>query len=247
MDSQPPPQLVDFGLTEEMVAGLPEPFVAGHRPSILASGFALTVAASAMVSILLTGSFVAAVVFGLLLVCGASVLLMPAAVAVVCAAEAAEKRWLCRRFAAYQAWCDYQTALAAHRGADARRRRDQRLRLRRWHELPADRLCESVAGLLERQGWRVERLPADLDAGVELRAARDGRSVVVRCVAGDQSWGPSLVRELVTCRSDFGADEAWLVAPAGGSKALEESLDGRPVVLIDAGRLVAVEEGASWS
>jgi hypothetical protein len=243
MKPQLPPQLHDFGLSEEAVAGLPEALVTAHRNGILASGFALTVAVSVGVALVLSGSLAAALLFGVLLVCAASILLLPAAVAALCAAELMEREWLCRRFAAYRAWTEYRTALDAHREAQQRRHRAERLKLWNWYSLPAEELRDAVVELLVQQGWGVQRVPSELDTGVDLKIDRGERSAAVRCAAGSRPCGPSLVRELVTCRDDFGVEEVLLVAPACGTRQLEDSLRGRPVVLIDAEGLVAAAEG----
>ncbi len=250
-DLQRPPERQDFGLSEDAVARLPTPFVASHSSRILAVGFGLTVAVSVACGVALSGSMVAAVVFGVLLVCAGSIVLLPVAVAAVCAAEAVEHRWLCRRIETYRRWRAYQAALATHEEAVRRHRVRELDKRRRWCSLPGEALREAVVDLLQRQGWRVERVAPEPDTGVDLRMERDGRSAVVRCVPGGLPCGPALVRELVTCRDDFGTDGALLVAPGGGSRQLEryaQDMQRRAVVVIDADSLVAADEraGSLW-
>jgi hypothetical protein len=236
------PLPADFGIGDETASGLPRPFVASHRWQLLLCGYLLVLAAAAAAILSWAGSLAAAVLFGGLAVAAASVLLLPAFVGALCAAEVLEDSWLCRRSRAYRAWSAYRRALEefeARRGARDRRR--------------AAELAASWAGM-DLEGLR-HRVPAALAAdrvrltdrtatGVDLLLERDGSTCAVRLEPGTIPVGPAVGRELVAARLDLQAERAVLVAPAGATPELIRYAARHGIEVLDASALAACGEGS---
>ena len=192
------------------------PFLCRHRwgvvLAVLASFFAGVWGLLWLGSGSLLGSSLVAIALG----AASLVLALPAAVALVCAAEWAETRWRARRDPVWAAWLGRQRA-AEH---DVRRRVEAELAhpQRRpiwWRGLRHDELCRRVAALHESGGWTARAAPSRAATGVDLVVCRQGRIRVVRCEAGPDPARLAVGRELVAARLDLEADEAVLVAPCG--------------------------------
>jgi hypothetical protein len=186
----------------------------------------------------------AAVVFCVLMGAAASVILIPAAMVIVWAAQLVEERWLCRNVTGYRAWTEYRQALSEHEGL-ARALRSQNVdRLRRWLEMDQSELQHAAIRMMARCGHSVQQLEDGAATGFDLLATVGGRQIAVRCHAGSRPCGVAEARQLITAMQDAGASAGLLVAPAGGSIELADYLRVRPVFVVDGGRLIVAEDRA---
>jgi hypothetical protein len=227
------------GAADHPPAGVPRPFIAGHRGHIVIAMYVLVVTSLIVIIAIASGSFASACVFAALLTAAASVLVLPAAMALLCAAEAAEARWLCRHHEEFRRWwTEARNALSEAPTAVVDRsgvRRDY------WRTLAPHALCSEVSRLLASAGYRVEQVPIDDEAGVDIVASRGSARAVVRCWADLGRCGPAVARELLAAKDDFEADEAVIVAPGGSSPKLLEYREKRRFLIVDSDGLVAAE------
>jgi hypothetical protein len=211
---------------------------------VLVYGAAAALVISA--SLALSGSLIAAVFFGGLLVAAGSVLLIPAVTGLVCAVEQCEHSWLCRRYAKYRALTEYRKALSAHE-TEFQRYRAARERASRdyWLAMSRDRLTAEVAQLFQSRGSDVRKLSSRDESGADLLVVDEGLVTAVRCEPGPVQTGIALGRELAAARLDVGADRLVLVAPAGADHALAEYLASHHAGVLDAGDLTRYQNNTT--
>jgi hypothetical protein len=185
-----------------------------------------------------SGSITTACVFAALITAAASILMLPAVMALLCAAEAAETHWLCRRHEGFRQWLESRPALT---GVEPAAQGRPGTHTEYWRTLTLHSLRSEVARLLEGTGCRVEQVPGEQEAGVDLVASRGSGRAVVRCWAELERCGPALARELLAAREDFEADQAVIITPAGASVRLQEYRQRRNFLIVDADDLSEAE------
>jgi hypothetical protein len=201
--------------------------------------YALIVTSLIAIIAIASGSFTSACVFAALFTAAASILVLPAVMALLCAAEAVEARWLCRRHEGFRQW--WTEARRALSEAPTEVGDPPRVRYDYWRTLAPQALCSEVSRLLASAGYRIEQVPIDDEAGVDIVASRGSRRAVVRCWADLGRCGPAVARELLAAQDDFEADAAVVVAPGGSSPKLQEYREKRGFLIVDADGLVAAE------
>lgn len=102
-----------------------------------------------------------------------------------------------------------------------------------WLSLNPTDFEEAVADLFLDKGYEVFTTPATGDHGVDLYLKRDGKTSVVQCKTYKKVLGPSAVRDLYGTMVAQEAEEAFLAAPGGFSKATKEFCKGKPIKLLD--------------
>ena len=223
---------------ERTPSGIPRPFIADHRGHLAIAIYAVVVATLIVVIARVTGSMATACVFAALFTAAASILMLPAVMALLCAAEAVEERWLCRHHEGFRRWLESRDA---RRGEPPEARGRPGVRAEYWRTLTPERLRSEVSRMIRDTGCRVEEVPDDEEAGVDLVVSRGANRAVVRCWADLERCGPSVARDVLAARDDFEADEAVIIAPAGGSEKLNEYRQRRRFLVVDAARLMAAE------
>lgn len=232
------PGNADRCVADSPPAGSPRPFIAGHRGQLVLATYGLVITTLIAIIAVASGSLTTACVFAALFTAAASILVLPAIIALLSAAEAVEIRWLCRRHEGFRRWTESRRAAAAAPAVEHGR---PGVRGDFWRTLAPEALRSEVARLLASAGCRVEQVPVEADAGVDLVVCRGSRRAVVRCWADLERCGPGVARELLAAKHDFEADEAVIVAPAGGSPKLQEYRERRKFLIVDADGLAAAE------
>ncbi len=241
MDAPVPPQPGDFGLSEDNLESIPRPRIEARKGLCILIVYGSAVALVLSAALALSGSVIAAVFFGILLVAAGSVLLIPAVTGLVCAMERCEHNWLCRRYGAYRALSDYRRAMDDHKVAQrqyeiwhARTLEDH------WRRMDQRALVAETAELYRRSGIAVREMGPHDRAGVDLLIVGDASVTAIRCVADPIDTGLTLGRELAAARLDIGADRLLLVSPRGVDDELEEYLASHSGTILDAGDLAAM-------
>lgn len=242
VDVAPRPE--DFGIRPGELESAPTPFLTGHRVAAIGVLYLLVVGVVFTALAVSSGSPAAAGYLTLVLVAAASVLLLPLAVCLVCAAERAETRWLCRRAPGLAACLAYREAVAAWRDRRATARATG------WTSLSRPALAARLADMLRRSGAEVVATPSGWDTGYDLAIERDARTILVRCVAGREPAAEAVGRELIGLLAGGAGDEAVVVAPGGAGSGLQRLLDEWPIRVVaelelDALTLVADQPGRS--
>ncbi len=221
-------------------------FLGRHRCPAVVAVLAVGYAISCGLLWLRSGSLPGSALVALMLGAAALVVLLPAAVCVVCVAERLEERW--------RAGIDPAVA-------DRRRRREtaaleSRRRLERvvehperqplwWCGLGLEALRSRIGEVLVGDGWALESPPGRDASGVDLVAVRAGSRRVVRCEPGGEAVPAAVARELVAARLDLEADDAVLAAPAGVEPGTLGYLAKRSILLWDGAELARRATGAA--
>jgi hypothetical protein len=168
----------------------------------------------------------------------ALVVLLPAAICLVCAAERLEERW---RAGSDLAFADRlrrreMAALESRRRLEKVVEHPERQPLW-WCGLGLDALRTRIGEMLVRDGWTLESPPGRDASGVDLVAVRACARRVVRCETGSRAVPAAVARELVAARLDLEADDAVLAAPAGAEPGIEDYLKERSILLWDGAKL----------
>jgi len=241
MDAPVPPQPEDFGLSGHNLESLPRPRIKARQGLCVAVVYGSAVALVLFAALALSGSVIAAVFFGILLVAAGSVLLIPAVTGLVCAMERCEHHWLCRRYGAYRALSEYRRAMAEHEVAQhqyevwhSRTLEDH------WRQMDQRTLVTETAELYRRAGKSVRKMVPHDRAGVDLLIVSDASVTAIRCVADPVDEGLTLGRELAAARLDAGADRLLLVSPRGVDEELAEYLASHAGTILDAGDLATM-------
>jgi len=219
-------------------AGLPRPFIADHRGHLAIAIYVLVLTTLVAIIAHVSGSIATACVFAALFTAAASILMLPAVMALLCAAEAVEEHWLCRHHEGFRRWLESRSVPA---GAALEAEVRPGTRAEYWRTLAAETLRSEVVRLLTSTGCRVERVPVEEEAGVDLVISRGSRRAVARCWADLERCGPAVARELLAARDDFDADQAVIIAPAGASPRLQEYRKRRRFLIVDADGLMAAD------
>lgn len=97
-------------------------------------------------------------------------------------------------------------------------------KLDRLSEMDGFQFEHYTAGLLRALGYRTHVLQASGDRGVDVMATspEDGRKIAVQCKLYKRRVGNKPVQEVYTGARFHGADEAWVVAPAGYTSEARE-------------------------
>jgi hypothetical protein len=224
------PRIEDFGITEEDLARAPCAFLASHRLAVLVVSY-LVIAAIVFEVIFHAGaSAAAAVYFTVVALAAASILLLPVLMALLCASERAEERWLCARFPKLGACLAYRRAVAEHQRR-ARAAATTPPPTAQWSALSRETMIEAVRIELERIPDAAVRNMDRETTGVDLTVERSGERVVVRCVAGADPVEASVGRELVAVVADCEADAGLIVSARGATPALARYIASRPLVV----------------
>jgi len=231
------PRLEDFGITEEDLEQVPRPFVASHRSWIFLLVY-MAVATALFCGILQAGSsWPAAAFFTIILLAAGSVLLLPVLVAVLCVGERAEERWLCQRVPLLRACLAYRSALAEHRRRSAVPSGRHPSSSRDWAVLSPAVFRTEVGSRLEMAApGSVTALDREA-TGVDFEVNVSSGPVLIRCEPGVQPVAAGVGRELVAVIADHRAATALIVTAAGASRTLVDSIDGRPISVIDPSRV----------
>ncbi len=240
IDVAPRPE--DFGIRARDLEATPTPFLEQHRPEAVGLLYLVVVVGVFTMLAAASGSFAAASYLTIVGVAAASVLLLPLAFCLVCAAEQLEARWLCRTVPGVAAGRAYREAL------DAWRARRGAVPSPPWFALSRAALAARLAEALRRAGADLVTTPKDWDVGYDLALRVSGRTVLVRCVDGRDPAPAGIGRELAALLADGVGDEAVVAAPAGAEAALRRFVVGRPIRVVselelDALTLVASAAG----
>jgi len=235
------PRPEDFGIDGGAFERAPSLIIA-PRLGLLCTGIliSLGVVAVAVMS-WTTGSASAAIIFAPIFVVASLVLVLPLIVGCLGLAGKLEERWRSARDPHFRAWLCYRRALAEWEAKSAEPSRLARQAW--WLHISPEQLRALAPAAVAGEG-SVEELDRQTDGADFLVRARD-RVVVVRCETGLAPAAASVARELAMVRLDLGADEAVLVAPAGGTPALRRYLEKHPIRLLDAGALEALEPASN--
>jgi hypothetical protein len=226
------PRIEDFGITEGDLESAPGLFVAGHRREILVLAYLVAAAALFLVMLEIGSSWTAAVFFTVIAMAACSVIVVPLIVAILCAGERAEERWLCRRVPTLRACLAYQRALAAHH------RRLSHVSIPRpstpddWASLRLEKYVAEVGRLLERTRPAVVVSCNRGLTGIDFTLEYPDRRVVLRCEADPKVIAPSVGRELAAALVDCEADTAVIVAVTAPDPVLEAYIADRPIVIV---------------
>lgn len=109
----------------------------------------------------------------------------------------------------------------------------RRVTWRYWFALSPLDFEEAVGQLFQEKGYEVKTTAYSGDNGVDLFLWKDGKKYVVQCKTHKKVLGPNTVRDLYGTMTAEGAQEAFLVAPSGFSKATKQYCSGKPIKLID--------------
>ncbi len=225
------PQIEDFGITREDLEQAPCFFVANHRPKFLLGSYLLA-AGVVFVAVLRAGdSWPAAVFFTLVALAAGSILLLPVLMLVLCATEAAEEHWLCRRFPRLRACLAYQKAVAEHQREIAARM-PRPVGKDEWAALSEPSFLEEVASLLEKRHRsavsRMQRESSGFDFVID-----DGvHEILVRCEPGSIPIAASVGREMAAALADRGAGRAIIISAARAAPLLEDYIADRPIEVV---------------
>ena len=241
MDAPVPPRPEDFGLSEHNLESIPRPRIEARKGLCIVVMYGSAVALVLSAALALSGSVIAAVFFGILLVAAGSVLLIPAVTGLVCAMERCEHNWLCRRYGAYRALSEYRHAMAEHEVAQRKYEVwHERTLEEHWREMDQRSLVAETAELYRRAGNRVREMAPGDRAGVDLLIVGDASVTAIKCVADPVDTGLNLGRELAAARMDAGADRLLLVSPRGAGDELVDYLASHSGALLHAGDLAAM-------
>lgn len=116
-----------------------------------------------------------------------------------------------------------------------------------WTRMDGLQFEKAVARLFRDQGYTAELTKHTGDGGVDINMRKDGKSIVVQCKAHDKSISISTVRELKAVRSDFSADEAWLVCFYGATGPAAAYATENGIRIIDAGELAEIRRNTRTS
>ena len=93
-----------------------------------------------------------------------------------------------------------------------------------WERLSGIEFESEFAALLNRLGYSVELTPPRADGGIDIRARKGDRKIIIQCKAWNKPCPPAPVRELNGVRES--REEAWVVCTGGFSeKACEFGRD----------------------
>jgi len=233
--SMPRPE--DFGLSGDALK---------HEPSLIIEprrGVLCTVAVTLLVITAVaflgwrTGSPSAALFLAPLFVVASLVLLLPVIVCAVSLAGKVEESWRSACDPEYRAWAQFRRAVT-----DFESEHEELPFLERqawWLHAGSDQLRARVAEILGI-GGAVEELDRQA-TGADLSIRHGNTVMVIRCEADRSPADVSVARELAMTRLDLDADEAVLVAPAGGTPALLRYLTRHPIRVLDSAALAALE------
>ncbi len=240
-DAPVPPRPEDYGLSESTLESIPRPRIEPRRSLCIVVVYGSAVALVVSAALALSGSVIAAVFFGILLVAAGSVLLIPAVTGLVCAMERCEHNWLCRRYGTYRALSEYRRAMAQYEVElgqydlwHARTLEDH------WRQMDQRTLVAETAELYRRLGTSVREIDPRDRAGVDLMIVGDRSVTAIRCLTDLPDGGLAFGRELAAARLDAGADRLLLVAPGGVDNELAEYLAGHAGTILDAGDLAGM-------
>ena len=233
------PRPEDFGLTTDFLDDEPVLFVDRRRGVLCAAALTILVAGAVAFTAWKTGSLSAALFLAPILFAAWLILLFPLVVGCVSLAGKLEELLRSVSNPEFRAWRRYRrevTACEAGKGVGQSLERQiwflgssaQQLRTRTAEILGAVNTVES----LDRQA-----------AGADLLIVDGRHRVVIRCEPGRSPVEANVVRELAMTRLELKADEAILVAPAGGTPALQRYLEKHPIRVLDACDLEALEQG----
>lgn len=102
-----------------------------------------------------------------------------------------------------------------------------------WYSLDGWTFEKKFAEILNALGIRAEVTSGSSDGGVDIIAYSGRTKTVIQCKAHKKPIGPAVVRDLYGAMHDFGADEALLVALAGGTKGVYEFIKDKPIKVCD--------------
>jgi HJR/Mrr/RecB family endonuclease len=102
-----------------------------------------------------------------------------------------------------------------------------------WFALSPLDFEEAVGQLFHEKGYEVKTTAYSGDNGVDLFLWKDEKKYVVQCKTYKKVLGPNTVRDLYGTMTAEGAQEAFLVAPSGFSKATKQYCIGKPIKLMD--------------
>ena len=231
------PRPEDFGLSSDFLEHEPSLIIEPRRGTLCAVAVTLLVVAAVAVMSWRTGSASAALFLAPLFVVASLVLLLPLIVGVVCLAGKLEEHWRSVCNPDFRAWTRYRRALS-----ECENENEEPWSLERqtwWLHAGSDQLRAQVAMLFGNHG-AVEELDR-LATGADLLVRDGDRTVVIRCEAGHAPAEVNVARELAMTRLELEADEAIIVAPAGGTPALHRYLERHPIRILDSGMLEALE------
>lgn len=212
------PRAEDFGLTPADVERMPAPWVEEHRGGLVAGLVAAVLGAAFGLAWNVSGSLSAASFFAVVAVAASLVVLLPAAVLLVCALGCAEDRIRSRRSPLWRACSAYRRAVGSSRGtpgAGEGSAGPARGAIP-WRRLDHPDLVAAARSGFLAEGWEVAALQDARRAGADLVMHRgDGLRAAVRCQAGPLPATLDRARELAAVRADLGVDELILVCPGG--------------------------------
>ena len=128
----------------------------------------------------------------------------------------------------------------ARQDAERERRRRQ---AQYWMNLSGEEFEREVAVLLQRRGYRgVQLTGRSGDGGIDIRARRRRKSLIVQCKRYQKPVGPSVVRELLGSLVDAKADRALLFCTGGFTQGARQFAKGKSITLLDVDDIVRVAE-----
>ncbi|MBL7934772.1 MAG: restriction endonuclease [Bacteroidia bacterium] len=102
-----------------------------------------------------------------------------------------------------------------------------------WLSLSATEFEIAVGQLFHDKGYDVYTTPATGDKGVDLYLKKGDKTAVVQCKNYKKTLGPNAARDLYGTMFSEKADEAFLAAPGGFSRATIEFCEDKPITLLD--------------
>ncbi len=112
-----------------------------------------------------------------------------------------------------------------------------------WMGLSGEKFEQEVATLLQRRGYRgIQLTGRSGDGGIDIRARRERKSLIVQCKRYQKPAGPAIVRELYGSLVDSRADGALLFCTGGFTEGAKVFAKGKPIQLLSVEDIVKVAE-----
>ena len=129
----------------------------------------------------------------------------------------------------YRAFAQFQAAKAQYKRDLAEWMRTQQ---QWWRSLSGSAFEVEVARVFQRRGYAVQRTGGAGDEGVDLRLAKDGKSILAQCKAHKNPVGPAVVRDLYGTLLHHKHAEAWLISTSGFTVGARRFAQGKPLRLV---------------